>query len=317
MDKMRLFLFFLVFSLFSFASLWGQNDAVTLWTARWSPDGQWVAIGGNDSLLRVYDAESWQEVKRYPLQGDIMRLAWHPQHSSLLAVGTTGLGPCLIHIENDSLFSLPGITEGVRCIDWNHDGSLLAGGDGEGYLLIWKQDGSLLKTIPKEHTTSYVALAWHPQRDSLLATSRVVRMYGLNGSLLFKTKHRQEEVLMLSVAWHPSGESFALGDYGNPDAPHPPLLQYWDQAGSLKKEILGHQAEIRNLRWSPKGKKLATASDGLRIWNKKGKLIAQASTRDLLWGIDWSPDGKYLITSSEQGNIYLWDAKARLIKTFR
>ena len=76
-------------------------------------------------------------------------------------------------------------------------------------------------------------------------------------------------------------------------------------------DINGTGAAITGGRWNKKGTKLATASDALRIWNKKGKLVAQSkSTDDYLWGIDWSPDGKYIVTTSRKGVITIWDKKA-------
>jgi WD40 repeat protein len=42
----------------------------------------------------------------------------------------------------------------------------------------------------------------------------------------------------------------------------------------------------------------ATASDALRIWDSDGNLIAEGLSDDNLWGVDWSPDGKHIITSS-------------------
>ena len=63
------------------------------------------------------------------------------------------------------------------------------------------------------------------------------------------------------------------------------------------------------------GDKIAGATDAMRIWDKNGKLIIESkSSNDYLWGIDWSPNGKYIITSSANGLITLWDENANTIK---
>ena len=120
---------------------------------------------------------------------------------------------------------------------------------------------------------------------------------------------------MLCVSWHESGEFFVIGDYGDNYHPHKPLLQFWNADGTLRSQSDISKAEYRNISWSHNGKKLATASDALRIWSKRGKLLVEGpSSDDLLWGVDWSPSGKYIVTSSIKGNIVLWDRKGRFVR---
>ena len=119
---------------------------------------------------------------------------------------------------------------------------------------------------------------------------------------------------MLCVKWHKSGKYFVLGDYGDHDVNYKPMLQFWKANGTLIKQLDVSKKEYRNISWTKDGKKLATASDALRIWNKNGDLIAEGLSEDKLWGVDWSPNGKYIVTSSHNGHIRIWDRKANFIK---
>jgi WD40 repeat protein len=74
------------------------------------------------------------------------------------------------------------------------------------------------------------------------------------------------------------------------------------------------KAEYRNVSWTADGTKLATASDALRIWSAEGELLAEGLSDDHLWGVDWSPDGQWIVTSSLHGYITIWDQQARRIK---
>ena len=80
------------------------------------------------------------------------------------------------------------------------------------------------------------------------------------------------------------------------------------------KSLPGSKAEYRNIRWSKNGELLATASDALRLWSKDGKIIYTGKTEDLLWGIDWDSESKYIITTSDKGNISLWTNQAKFVK---
>ena len=73
--------------------------------------------------------------------------------------------------------------------------------------------------------------------------------------------------------------------------------------------------EYRNLSWNPKGNRLATASDALRIWDTKGNLISEGNSKDYLWGVSWNEQGTKIITSSMEQRIIVWNKKAKRILT--
>lgn len=59
-----------------------------LWTVAWSPDGSYVAIGGNQGDLKLFDGASLELIKTYLVKDVIIsRLKWHPEQN-LLAVVT-------------------------------------------------------------------------------------------------------------------------------------------------------------------------------------------------------------------------------------
>ncbi len=92
------------------------------------------------------------------------------------------------------------------------------------------------------------------------------------------------------------------------------LIQFWTEEGKYMNQIEGSMGEYRNIRWSPDGEKLGSASDALRIWNRNGELMHEsASSKDYLWGIDWNSVGNRIITTSQNGVIAIWDEEANLI----
>ena len=229
-------------------------------------------------------------------------MSWHPYLNSL-AVAATDDGSKIINFKNDSIISSIKIANihGTRAMAWNYTGDFLANADYEGVITIYNQHGELVRKIKKENTISNVAIDWHPAKNEFVSLSDDVRVYDLQGNLLHKFKHRKENVLMLCVKWHKSGNFFVIGDYGVKEEDFKPLLQYWHPDGTLIKEINNSKSEYRNVAWTKQGDKLATASDALRIWTKNGELIAEGFSADNLWGVDWSPDGKFIVTSSFDG----------------
>lgn len=285
-----------------------------LWSANWSTDGKYIAVGGVDKKIRLYDGKSFALVKVIDTDTEIQRMSWHP-FANILAVAAVGSGSKIIDLDKQTEYKLEGDKGyGSRAIAWNYTGGLLAVADYEGEITIRTPQGKLIRTITKSNTISNVAIDWHPAKDEFVVLSEAVRVYDADGVLLNEFKHRKQNVLLLCVKWHTNGGYFVLGDYGDSEQGYSPALQYRLSDGSLIQELRFGTAEYRNISWSRNGKRLASASDKLRIWDRDGKLIAEGSSEDKLWGVDWSADGKFIVTSSHEGHIKIWDAKAKFIR---
>lgn len=295
----------------------GQNTSKKeiLWTTDWSPNGKYVAIGGNVDTLKIYRETNLKPYKSFPVKKTITRIKWHPS-LNIIAV-TTQMSEeksFILNLETNEKIELSGIsTDGARGIDWNYMGEYLAVADNDGQILIYDIKGKLLRKFVNENTKSITAIDWHPRKNILVTVGDRIRFFDIEGNLLKSIKHRQEDVLLLSIAWHISGDFFVTGDYG--DEKNKSLLQYWNEQGVLIKTIDISKGEYRNLVWNIKGDRLASASDALRIWDKNGNLISIGNSIDYLWGVSWNKKGSRIITSSMEQRIILWNKKAKRIMT--
>lgn len=276
-----------------------------VWTAEWKPDGSILALSGDDSTLWIYAGKDLRLSKTVSVGAMVLGLAWHPQ-KPLLAIATRK-GIQFWDVQSGKMTPLPGIKTGGRGIGWNHDGSLLALADGNGVVQITDANGKLIRSIPKGDRNGYLTMHWHPSRNLILTGGDEIHVWDTAGNALQSFRHRKEQTGILSVRWHPSGQFFAVGDYGHEQEGMPTVLQFWKADGSLIKTITGHHAEIRNLRWNHDGSQLATAADGLRLWDKEGKLLRTMPSKNHLWGLAWSPDGKRIAAMPfEGGDLLVW-----------
>ena len=316
--KIPFLIFFLVILTRSMLIAQDNDFDKILWTADWSPDGKYIAVGGNHDSLKIFSGKTFKRLKTYPIRETITKVKWHPS-KNLLAIATQGeVGKVLIlDFDLGQFTSLNnGIFSGARGLDWNHNGQYLAVGDGEGVVHLFTQNAKHLRSIEKEDTKSYTTLSWHPSENIFVVASSKVRLYDIEGNAIKVFKHRAEEVLILCTDWHPSGDFFALGDYGDNIQNHTPLLQFFNAEGSTLESVEGSKAEYRTLAWHKSGKVIATASDALRIWNKEGILLAESpSFKGNLWGLDWNPKGNRIITTSGNGKVQIWNKKAKLLRT--
>ena len=320
MTKQIKILTFLNFVILVFCNqTFAQNNLTKeiLWTTDWSPNGKYIAIGGNVDTLKIYSKSNLNPYKSLPIKNTITRVKWHLT-KNIIAVTTQNSEDktSIINLDNNEKIELKGISpDGARGIDWNFTGEYLAVADNEGQILIYNIKGELIRKFLNQSnsTKSITAIDWHPKKNILTTVTDQIRFYDIEGNLLKSVKHRPEDVMLLSVAWHNSGDFLVTGDYG--DEKNKSLLQYWNEQGELIKSIDMSKGEYRNLAWNSKGNRLASASDALRIWDTNGNLISEGKSKDYLWGVSWNEQGSKIITSSLEQRIILWNKKAKRIIT--
>ena len=84
-----------------------------------------------------------------------------------------------------------------------------------------------------------------------------------------------------------------------------------------QNELKGHTKRIRDANFSPDGKYIVTPSDDgtARLWDLSGKLIAILKHDSGLNSAKFSPNGKYILTASDDNTARLWDLSGNLIAT--
>ncbi|MFZ1704496.1 MAG: WD40 repeat domain-containing protein [Saprospiraceae bacterium] len=282
-----------------------------LWTTDWSTDNRYIAFGGNTDSLKIYETKDMKTVMAFPVKNMITNVKWHPTKNILAVVTQSNEGTAfLVEIGSKNRVTLIGISqEGGRGLDWHHSGEYLAVADNDGLISLYDEKGNLLRQIKHENSKSITGIDWHPTKTEFITVGDKIRKYDLNGTLLKTINHRHGEVLLLCVAWHPSGKMFVTGDYG--DETNKPWLQYWKEDGQLIKSIDISKSEYRNIRWNKKGKRLASTSDVLRIWDIKGNLLHSGIATNNLWGVSWNSKGNKIVTTSEVKEVVLWSNKAQ------
>ena len=294
-----------------------------LWTVDINHDDKYIALGGDDSLLRIFtnDLQPYKTIKT-ETKGMIRAVHWHPR-KNLLAISSRN-NIWIWDPETGKEIQLEGDHDGSRAVAWNYNGELLAAAAGSGKIWIWNKQGKLLRTIQKTDSIGlpdkkdFLGMDWHPSKNIFATVGDEIRIFDTSGKQLNVFKHREQRAGLLTVKWHPSGDFFVTGDYGHPKEGIPVLLQFWKPEGKLIKQWSGSKYEFRNIRWNKPGTRLATASDELRIWTENGKLLytGKQDIDTVLWGVDWISDSQKIITVTfAGGNIQLWNNKAELLKT--
>ncbi len=247
-----------------------------------SPDGKWLAAGSLGAVLTIWDAQTWTEKRIYP--------------------GSVG-----------------GMVPAIRSLAFSPNSQVLAVGfDGGG--LVWDVKNN--REISRFESGQIFSLAFSPDGTQLASTSGdKVRISNLQMDTAPYTIAGGDSVVRFS----PDGR---LGAAAGSDS-----TVVWDvQTGQVlttKKQtfknpdaqLLGMQ--ITSLAFSPDGQKIATGEGARGTWTfprsplsgevliwetATGKDIAEIRVPEETMGLQFSPNGKWLVGGNADGNIYVWDA---------
>jgi WD40 repeat protein len=290
-----------------------------LWTAGWSADGKYIAVGGDNGRLAILHARNLSIYRELPFDSmTVAAVAWHPTQN-LVAFSaypynrnrnTSTLQ--ILDVETGKSTNLGKI--GGRGITWSPDGNSVALG-GNGAIHIFSKAGTKIRDIKHPSGRSLFSVSWHPTKNIIAAADDDVRLFDTEtGKELLTVKISDIPKAILCVRWHPSGEFFATGDYGHPGETEPSFLKFFTEQGGLIRSMTGSKGEYRGIQWNKDGSKIATGSDSLRVWSSKGELLFTFNKgKSEIWGVDWN--GNQIVTGGKQNSVLIWNHEGKLLRS--
>jgi WD40 repeat protein len=317
----------LIALLLSWVSATLADEDKILWTVQWDHDGSHFAIGGENTLWMVDSKSLEKKSLLHDVLSDhstgfkipfwaVTKVSWHP-NKPLLAVVSQGWNVNGIYdLESGKRTKLTNMEYDYgRGISWSPKGNQIAFASDD-RLIISTSDGTVLHDVPRyKEAKGLTGVAWSPKGNRIITLGGRITLHDAQGKPLKQVAHRPEAPeslqLLLSLAWHPSGDLFVTADYGTRS--NDPVLQFWSAEAELIKTItLIGDKEVRELSWNHDGSLLASASSKLQIWDRNGELQHAAKSNDLLWGVDWNPSGDKILTTSIEGHVTLWSYTSEL-----
>lgn len=315
----------------------------------WAPNGRWLACSFGDGTVGVFDCTTQARIRTFQVAGgNVHSLAWSPDSRALASL--SGLPEESVRLWDPTSGSqLRQLAQAVGRMAWAPNGKLLATANHQKFRLWDSATGTMVREVANPRGTGIDCLAWSADSQELAAGDNVGSLWFWNGkmpapvnpypprngpvdivsNLAFSRDSTRlafglhDHLVIWDLAscqcrpipglnwteaidWHPSGRVIAAGGSDN-------VLHLLDlQPGQKPREIRSGYEVIRNLAWSPDGRRILVRDSKSRVWIEdavQGRTVQALAKPEENWNgfSAWSPDGTRLANS---GMAHIWDLRA-------
>ncbi|MDJ0697625.1 AAA-like domain-containing protein [Mastigocoleus sp. MO_188.B34] len=233
-----------------------------------SPIGKFIATGGTDSIVRIWDIKGNLIHTLKGHSDEIWNVRFSPDGKTLASCSRDGTIK-FWNVENGRFLKtiLAHNNTWVRSISFSPDGKIIASSSSRGWVKLWNvADGKLIQEIPAHRKpvrwVTYVKFS--PDGKTLASAS---------GDNTIKLWHVEDGKLLKTLKGHKSGVRTV--DF----SPDGKILASTSEDSTVKLWNLENGDEIENF----------------------------PDHRGLVWGVNFSPDGKQLVSSGSDGTLRLWN----------
>jgi WD40 repeat protein len=290
----------------------------------WSPDGRYLASGGDDGQLLVWGTDRMVR-QRVLYPSAVTALAWSPE-SERLVTGAGNQVSFLTALTGTVLASFPhDHLATVTSLAWTaHNQQQVVSGALDQRAIVWQTMQYQPQTVFTRHTAPIEAVSWAADGQTVASSSHggVVRVWNAESGREVHPLYQDAPLPMRAAAFAPSGTQLAVGgDDG--------IIRLWNGFACQRTGVISNspicidtpmrlqssRSPIRSLAWSPDARYLASSGDdgSFSLWHpaqsQKPLLTMPVQPGSAVLSLAWSPTSNQLATASGK-IVIVWNLHA-------
>jgi WD40 repeat protein len=176
----------------------------------WSPDGRFIASGGEygDNTVQIWEAFTGQHLYTHSTQYRIFAAPWSPQDAYIASASFDGSVQVWDARDGKICTTYLGHTGPVYTTAWSPDGAILISADHHGTMHLWSaQSGQLLRVF-MGHTRAIKTAAFSPTGQHIASGGDDMTIYiwsAQTGKII--SSYKQHTTWIRALTWSPDGNS--------------------------------------------------------------------------------------------------------------
>jgi eukaryotic-like serine/threonine-protein kinase len=285
---------------------------------RFSPDGRLIAASDTDGKVRLWNAQTFKEVREkidaHP--APVIGLSFSRDGLHFATAGDDGAVRVWETATGENIRVLQGHNGSALGVSYSQDGTLIASSGFDKTVRLWDVATGKEKITLRGHTDTVWAVNFSPDAGSrrLLSASfdKTARIWDTTplpepeGEGLFTLVGHGDRVN--GVAFSSDGRLLASSSWDND-------VRLWDaMTGAEYRRLKGHTGAVWDVAFSPDGARVASASwdHTVKVWDPaNGRVLVTFSEHTApVNGVAFSPDGKRLASGGFDGQVKIWETES-------